>query len=50
MDMLVVAVIILCIWRDFHFEIFNLFARDFHQGINLHIIYFSLNDINIGLR
>ena len=48
MDMSVVAVIILCILRkDFHSGILKLFEGNFHQGIKLHIIYFSLTDISI---
>ena len=43
----VVEVIILCIWKDFHSGILKLFEGNFHQGIKLHIIYFSLTDINI---
>ena len=43
----VVAFIILCVWRDSHSGILNLFERNFHQGIQLRIIYFSLTDINI---
>ena len=40
----VVAVVIL---KDFHSGILKLFEGNFHQGIKLHIIYFSLTDINI---
>ena len=43
----VVAVIILCIWKDFHSGIQKLFEGNFHQDIKLHIMYFSLADINI---
>ena len=43
----VVAVIILCIWKDFHTGILDLFYWNFQQGIKLHIIYFSLTDINV---
>ena len=46
-DISVVAVIILCIWKDFHSGILKLFEGNFHQGIKLHIIYISLTDINI---
>ena len=47
-DMSVVAVIILCILqKDFHSGILKVFEGIFHQGIKLHIIYFSLTDINI---
>ena len=46
---LLAAVIILCIQKDFHYEILNLFEGNFHQGIKLHIIFFSLTDINIKL-
>ena len=42
--MSVVAVIILCIQKDFHSGILKLFERRFHQGIKLHIIYFNLTD------
>ena len=41
------AVIILCIYNDFHSGIRTLFEGNFHQGIKLHIICFSLTDINI---
>ena len=48
MNMSVVAVIILCILqKDFHSGILKLFEGNFHQGIKLHIIYFSLTDISI---
>ena len=48
MDMSVVAVIILCILqKDFRSGILKLFEGNFHQGIKLHIIYFSLTDISI---
>ena len=43
-----VAVIILRISKDFHFGILKLFEGNSHQCINLHSIYFSLTDINIG--
>ena len=43
----VVAVMILCILKYFHPGILKLFKGNFHQGIKLHIIYFSLTDINI---
>ena len=43
----VVAIIILRIYKDFHSGILKLFEGNFHQGIKLHIIYFSLTDINI---
>ena len=45
--MSVVAVIILCIQKDFHSGILKLFEGNFHQGIKFHIIYFSLTAINI---
>ena len=45
MDMLVVAVIIIwCISKDFHSGILRLSEGNFHQGIKLHIIYFSLTE------
>ena len=47
MDMSVVAVIILYISKEFHFGILKLFEGKSQQGIKLHIIYFSLSDINI---
>ena len=47
MDMSVVAVIILCIQKDFHSVILKLFKGDFRQGVRLHIIYFSLTENNI---
>ena len=47
MDMSVVAVIILCIWKDFNSGILKLFEGNFHQGIKLNIICFSRTDINI---
>ena len=43
----VVAIVILCNQRDFHSGILKLFYGNFRQGISLHIIYFSLTDINI---
>ena len=43
----VVAVIILSIQKDFHSGILKLFKGNFNQGIELHIIYFSLTDIKI---
>ena len=47
MDMSFAAVyIILCIQKDFHSGIMKLFEGNFRQGIKLHIIYFSLTDIN----
>ena len=46
-DMSVAAVIILCIRKDFHSGILKLFEGNFHQRIKLHIIYFSLTDINV---
>ena len=49
MDMSVVAVIILCIQKDFHSVILKLFEGDFRQGIKLHIIYFSLTETVIIL-
>ena len=39
----VVAVIILCVWKDFHFGILKLFEESFHQGI----IHLSLTNQNI---
>ena len=39
--------VILCTQKDFHSGILKLFEGNFHQGIKLHIIYFSLTDINI---
>ena len=42
-----IAVIILCIQKKFYSEILLLFEGNFHHGIKLHIIYFSLTDINI---
>ena len=42
-----IAVIILFIWKKFHSGILKLFEGNFHQGFKLHIIYFSLTDINI---
>ena len=47
MDMSAVAVIILCIWKDFRSAILKLLEGNFHRGIKLHIIYFRLNKINI---
>ena len=47
MDISVVAVIILCIWKDFHSGILKLFEGNFHQGIKRHIMYISLTDIDI---
>ena len=47
MDMSVVELKILCIQKDFHSGILKLFERNFHQDIKLHIICFSLTDINI---
>ena len=44
---LVVAVIFLYIQKNIHSGILKLFEGNFHQSIKLHIIYFSLNDINI---
>ena len=46
MDMSAVAVIILCIKKDFHSGRLKLFEGNFQQGITLHIIYFSLIDID----
>ena len=43
----VVAVIILCIKKDFNSGILKLFERKFHLGIKLHTIHFNLIDINI---
>ena len=43
----VVAVVILCIWKDFHSRILKLFEENFHQGIKFHMIYFSLTDTNV---
>ena len=37
----VVAVMILCIQKDFHSGILKLFEGNFQQGIKLHIIYFN---------
>ena len=45
--MSVVAVIILCIEKHFHSGILKLFEGKFHQGIKLHIVCFSLIDINM---
>ena len=47
MGMSVVAVTILRVWKDFHSGILKLFEGNFHQGIKLHINYFSLTDMNI---
>ena len=48
MDMSVVALyIILRTEKGFHSGIQKLFERNFHEGIKLHIIYFSLTDQNI---
>ena len=41
------AVIILCIYNDLHSGILKLFEGNFHQGIKLHIIYFSLTDVSV---
>ena len=46
-DRSIVAVIILCMKKNFHSGILKLSEGNFHQGIKLHIIYFSLTDINI---
>ena len=43
----VVAFIILCSKKDFHSGIFKLFEGSFLQSIKLHVVYFSLTDINI---
>ena len=43
----VVAVTILCIKKDFFSGTPKLFEGNFQQGIKLHIIYFSLTNINI---
>ena len=43
----VVVVIILCIKNDFHSGILKLFEGNFHQVIKIHIIYFSLTDIDM---
>ena len=43
----VVALVILCIQKDFYSGILKLLEGNFHQGIKLHIIYFSLTDIHI---
>ena len=43
----VVTVIILCFHKDSHSGILTLFEENFHQGIKLGIVYFSLTDINI---
>ena len=42
------AVIILCIYKTFHSGILKLIGGNFHQGTKLHLIYFSLTDIDIG--
>ena len=42
-----IAVIILCISKKFRSGILKLFEGNYYQGIKLHIIYFSLTDINI---
>ena len=47
MDMSVVAVIMCILQKDFRSGILKLFEGNFHQGIKLHIIYFSLTDISI---
>ena len=47
MDMSIVAVVILCIQKDFCSGILKLPEENFHQGIKLHIIHISLTDINI---
>ena len=44
---LTVAFMNLCIQKKFHSGILKLFEGNFHQGIKLQIIYFSLTDINI---
>ena len=41
------TIIILCILKDFYSGILKLFEGNFHQGIKLYTIYFSLTDINI---
>ena len=41
-----VAVVILCIKKDFRYGILKSFEENFHQGIKFHIIYFSLTVIN----
>ena len=47
-NMSVVAVVILCILeKDFNSGILKLFEGNFHQGIKLYIIYFSLTDMNV---
>ena len=42
-----IAVVILCIQKKFDSGVLKLFEGNFHQGIKLNIIYFSLIDINI---
>ena len=42
-----IAVIILRIQKKFHCGVLKLFEGNFHQGIKLRIIYFSLTDMNI---
>ena len=39
--------VILCIWKKFHSGILKLFEGNFHEGIKLHIIYFTLTDMDI---
>ena len=46
--MSVVAVITLCIYKDFHYGIRKLFEGNFHQGTKPRIICFSLADIIIS--
>ena len=41
----VVAVVILCIEKNFNSGILKLFEGDFRQGIKPQIIYFSLTDV-----
>ena len=44
-----IAVIVLCSSKKLHSGILKLFEGNFHQGIKLHIIYFGVNDIKVGL-
>ena len=49
MDVSCISVLILCILKNFHIHsgILKLFEENFHEGIRLYLIYFSLTDINI---
>ena len=47
MDISVVAVIYNLVYLGFHSGILKLFEGNFHQSIKLHVINFSLTDINI---